>query len=90
MAKVKFTTALKRFFPELEPMEVNGDTIQKVLEQVEDEVPGIKNYVLDEKGALRRHVNIFLKDKMIRDRARLSDKVGSSDEILIYQALSGG
>lgn len=90
MTKIKFTSALCRFFPNLKEMEVEGTTVNEVLKRVEQEVPGVSDYLLEEDGSLRKHVNIFLKEDMITDRKQLSDQVKDSDEILIYQALSGG
>lgn len=90
MAKVKFTAALTRFFPGLRELEVEGGTVQQVLEHVNSEVPGVINYLLEEDGSLRKHVNIFVKDELIKDRNTLSDEVHSNDEMFIYQALSGG
>ena len=90
MPKVNFTSALKRFFPDLSELSVEGSSVSQVLVQVEKKFPGISNYLLEEDGSLRKHVNVFVKDDLIRDRISLSDKVGESDNVLIYQALSGG
>jgi len=90
MAKVKFTAALTRFFPGLKEVEVQGNTVQEVLDKVNREAPGVIHYLLEEDGSLRQHVNIFVKDELIADRVHLSDQVRDSDEVLIYQALSGG
>jgi len=90
MAKVNFTKALKRFFPQLEPFEVSGNTLVEILNQVETHYPGMKNYLLDNSGALREHVNIFIGEEKIKDLHLLSDKVKEDDEIFILQALSGG
>ena len=90
MAKVKFTSALSRFFPGLSDMQVQGNTVSEVLHQISTEVPGIDSYLLEEDGSLRKHVNIFIKEDLIQDRQALSDPVHPGDEVLIYQALSGG
>lgn len=90
MAKVKFTQALTRFFPEISDMEVEGSTIWEVVQKIEKELPGISSYILEEDGRLRKHVNIFLEDDMIEDTVHLSDHVSDNQEVLIYQALSGG
>lgn len=90
MAKVRFTSALKRFFPGLDEVESRGSTVKEVIEEVEQKFPGISDYILTEDGSLRKHVNIFLNEDLIHDRERLSDKVESENEVLIYQALSGG
>lgn len=90
MAKVKFTAALTRFFPGLREIEVDGITVQEVVSKIDEEVPGIIRYLLEEDGSLRKHVNIFVRGELISDRHHLSDPVYKNDEILIYQALSGG
>ena len=90
MAKVKFTSALKRFFPSLQEIEIEGSSVNEVLEGVNNKYPGMNNYILEEDGSLRKHVNIFLGDELILDRICLSDQVKSQDKILIFQALSGG
>lgn len=90
MAKVRFTPNLKRFFPALQPMEVEAATVAELLQAVEDRFPGLRAYLVDEQGSLRMHVNVFVGQELIHDRLRLSDPVGPQDEVYILQALSGG
>ena len=90
MALVKFTSALNRFFPELRELELSGNTVKQIIEAANSEVPGLKPYLIDDDGSLRKHVNIFIKENLIHDRIKLSDVIEKNDEILIYQALSGG
>ena len=52
--------------------------------------PRLGGYVLDDQGALRRHVAIYVTGQPISDRARLTDAVAQDDEIYVFQALSGG
>jgi len=90
MANIKFTNALKRFYPDLKPLEMEAETIDQVVHNINELYPGIKSYIVDDQGHLRKHVNIFLDGKMIDDRATLSDAVNTQSEIYIMQALSGG
>ncbi|MEQ9443397.1 MAG: MoaD/ThiS family protein [Cyclobacteriaceae bacterium] len=90
MPKVKFTTALKRFYPNLQDTVVAGQTVSELLEQINKTYPGIRNYLVEEDGSLRKHVNIFVDEALIHDRNCLTDAVTLNDEVLIYQALSGG
>lgn len=69
---------------------VGGGTVRQVLDAYFEVNPGVRGYVLDEQGALRKHVVIFLNQESIRDRATLSDPVGAEDDIFVIQALSGG
>ena len=90
MAKINFTSALKRFYPTLGPVEVVGNTIAEILTLLDKKHEGLTDFLVDEQGALRQHINIFIGDKMLTDRDKLTDRVEESDEILIFQALSGG
>lgn len=91
MAKVKFTSALKPFFPTLQDLDLKGTaTIRELLHEVESQYPGISTYLTDETGSLRQHVNIFVQGDLIKDRNALSDAINNSDEVIIFQALSGG
>lgn len=92
MATVHLTRHLYSFFPDLEGREirVEASTVADVVNDLEKLAPGIRYYICDEIGRLRRHVNIFVGLQMIRDRRALSDAVGTDDQVHILQALSGG
>ncbi|MBT33874.1 MAG: molybdenum cofactor biosynthesis protein MoaD [Thalassobius sp.] len=90
MAIVRFTSALRRFFPDLKDTEFEGATVKETLNNIEKSYPGILSYLLDDNGALRKHVNIYLQNELIEDRQHFYDQVKEDDEIIIFQALSGG
>lgn len=90
MPIVNFTSALKRFYPDLHPLSIEGKTVAEILHRLDDVYPNMSDYLIDEHGALRHHINIFIGDRMIDDRDNLSDEIASDEEILIFQALSGG
>lgn len=90
MATVRFTSHLKRFFDDLDETEIDGGSVAEILEKLETLHPGILDYICDESGALRKHVNIFVGQQLIADRTRLSDPVETSDQLYVMQALSGG
>jgi molybdopterin converting factor small subunit len=90
MPQVQFTYALKRFYPTLQKMKVEGTTVREVVQALEKNHPGLPAYLIEENGALRKHVNIFVNNQMIKDRNSLKDKVAENDEIYVMQALSGG
>ena len=90
MPIVKFTYALKRFFPGLKETKVHAQTVDEVIRELEKIFPGIKNYIIDDQGALRKHVNIFIGTESVSDKLHLSDPVSDQQEIHIFQALSGG
>ena len=90
MPHVRFTAALQRFYPKLQATELTGQTVAELLHALETQYPGLTDYLVDERGRLRQHINIYIGEQLIRDRNTLLDPVGEHDEILIFQALSGG
>ncbi len=92
MAKVELTRHLYTFFPDLEGRDVlvEASTVADVVREMDKVAPGFAFYVCDERGRLRRHVNIFVEDERIADRQRLTDRVEPNSRVFIMQALSGG
>lgn len=90
MAHVSFTRHLQRFFPTLEAVEVPASTVRELVEALERRHPGLASYLTDDAGRLRRHVNIFVGDEPIGDRAGLGDALSPDARVFIVQALSGG
>ena len=89
MARVSFTDNLQKHLP-CPPVAVEGRTVRAVMEAVFAENPPLKSYVVDDQGRLRKHVNIFVNDRIVEDRTKLSDPVADNDEVFVFQALSGG
>jgi molybdopterin converting factor small subunit len=89
MPRVVFTANLQRHVraPEIT---VEGSTVQTVLEAVFVGNPTLRGYVLDDQGALRKHMSVFVDGQQIRDRRTLTDPVGPDAEVYVLQALSGG
>jgi hypothetical protein len=91
MVRVKVTRHLQRYFPDLSSIEeVEGATVADVVAALNRSFPGIASYILDDQGALRQHVNIFLGADLVRDRQFLGDPVPDGAQLFIFQALSGG
>src|SRR5437899_9692409 len=89
VATVSFTSALQRFHP-APSSRVEAATVGEALGAVFAGRPTLRGYVLDDQGAVRRHVAIYVNGRPVSDRVRLSDPVGVRDQIYVLQALSGG
>jgi len=90
MPLVRFTPHLRRFFPDLDDVEVEGETVAEVVRALEALHPGLAAYLVDEHGALRPHVNVFVGERAIRDRRALGDALTPTTQLFVLQALSGG
>jgi hypothetical protein len=71
-------------------IEVEAPTVQAALELIFDTEPKLRGYILDDRGAVRQHVMIFVNDRLLGDREQQSDSVDAKTEIHVLQALSGG
>jgi len=89
MPSVSFTQNIQRHV-QCPTVEVAGTTVRDVLDAVFQGNQRARGYVLDEQGAVRRHVVVFVNGKPIRDREHLSDAVPPDAEVYVMQALSGG
>lgn len=89
MPKVAFTPNIQRHVA-CPDTHAPGSTVREVLDAVFTGNPRARGYVLDDQGALRRHMTIFVDGRQITDRDRLSDAVTAQSSVYVFQALSGG
>lgn len=89
MATVHVTPNLQRYVV-AETASVDGITVAEVLQAYFRQCPALRGYVLEDTGALRRHMTIFVDGVIVKDRQALSDPVSGESEVFIMQALSGG
>jgi molybdopterin synthase sulfur carrier subunit len=89
MVRVHFTSNLRRHV-DCPSAEAEGQTVREVLDHVFAVHDRLGEYVLDDQGALRKHMSILVDGQRVRDRDRLTDPVGPNSEIWVMQALSGG
>ncbi len=68
-------------------VEVAGETVGELLDDLDRRYPGIRFRMVNERGAMRPHMRIFVNKEMVET---FDQAVGSNDEVVIIQALSGG
>lgn len=89
MVKVEFAASLRRHV-ECAPQCVAPDSLRAVLDAALAAAPGLRHYVLDDQGHIRKHVAVFINKTMVMDRQTLSQPLASGDSVLVIQALTGG
>jgi len=89
MITVTFTDNIQRHIA-CPPDAVTGSTVGEVLNKVFERNERAQGYVLDDRGALRKHMVVFVNGLPIRDRKGLSDLVPEGADVYVMQALSGG
>ncbi|MEO8803258.1 MAG: MoaD/ThiS family protein [Rudaea sp.] len=97
MARVVLASALARWLPASVGMlardvalDVPGAHLGEVLEGVFERFPNLRGYVLDEHGAVRHHVALFVDGTAITDKRNPNQTLGERAEVYVMQALSGG
>jgi hypothetical protein len=71
-------------------VDVDGATVAAALGDVFRRQPELRGYLLDDQGQVRQHVMIFVDDRPLADRQRLSDPLRPDSQVFVMQALSGG
>ena len=89
-AKVRIPTPLRKLTNDEELVEVNGATIGDAINELQTRYPGIKERLLDESGAVRRFVNVYVNEEDIRFLENQQTKLKDGDEISIIPAIAGG
>ena len=89
MPRISFTANVQRHLS-CPDAQVEGRTVGEALSNVFASNPKARSYFLDDQGALRTHVVVFVDGAAVRDRVKLSDVVEADSEIYVMQALSGG
>lgn len=67
-------------------LELPGETVREVLSALEREHPAIAGWILDERTAIREHVNVFVNGEKSREETVL----GVDDRIHVIPSISGG
>jgi len=89
MPTVEFAPALTRHVP-CPRQEVGEGSLGQVLDSAFRAAPALRSYVVDEQGAVRKHVAVFVNGEQIPDRGNLARPLARADRVHVIQALTGG
>ena len=89
---VRIPTYLASFAGGRDLLAIEGSpaTVSEALAMLWKDYPGLRDRIVDEQGAVRQHINIFVGDEAIRFADGLSTKIPTDAEVLIVPAVSGG
>lgn len=69
---------------------VEASTVREAITAVDEAYPGIAFRVLDDKGALRRFVNVFVADEDVRFLQGLDTVLDAGVTVSLVPAVAGG
>jgi molybdopterin synthase sulfur carrier subunit len=88
--RVKIPTQLRTLTDGADEVAVDGATVAEVIEHLEAAHPGMRERLLDDSGALRRFVNVYLEDEDVRFLDGITTPVPDGARLSIIPAVAGG
>ncbi len=85
--KVHIPTPLRSYTGGVADVDASGATLADLLADLDRQFPGMRFRMVDEQGALRTHMKIFVNKESVRD---LQTEIAATDLVVLMQALSGG
>ena len=89
-ASIRIPTILRTYTGGASEVTADGSTLAQLLESLESSHPGIRARVLDDTGALRRFVNIYVAEEDVRFAQGLDTATPDGAQISIIPAVAGG
>ena len=90
MITVRVPTPLRPMTGGKSEVEVEGSTIAQLIENLGSVHPGLKERLYDEKGEVRRFINIYVNEEDIRFLTGKDTPLKDGDEVSIIPAIAGG
>jgi molybdopterin synthase sulfur carrier subunit len=83
---VRLRQPLRRLAGDRAEHPLPGTTVVEVLRELERRNPALAGWVLDERGRLRRHINVFVNGELCDE----DTVVAEGDRLDVLPAISGG
>ena len=87
---VRIPAPLRRITGNQDKVDVEGETLGDILVELETRFPGIQERVVDESGALRHFVNVYVNGEDVQFLQGLETAIKTGDEVSIVPAVAGG
>jgi molybdopterin converting factor small subunit len=87
---VVVSSPLRDFCGGAEEIRVCADDLRGVLGELERSEPRLHRAICDETGRVRRHVNLFVNELHMSERAGLDTALAPGDVVTVLPAVSGG
>lgn len=87
---VYIPTPFRRATGNRDRVEGKAGSVAALLDELEQSYEGLRGLVRDERGALHRHVNIYVNSEGIETLQGLDTTLRDGDEVALIPALAGG
>ena len=87
---VRIPTILRTYTNGESEVSADGGTLAEVLESLDTSSPGIKGRILDDQGAIRRFVNVYVGNDDVRFLQALDTRTPTGTQVSVIPAVAGG
>jgi sulfur-carrier protein len=87
---VRIPTILRTYTNGESEVSADGGTLSEVLDSLEASYPGIKARILDDQGAIRRFVNVYVGNDDVRFLEALDTSTPEGAQVSVIPAVAGG
>ncbi|MFQ6012387.1 MAG: molybdopterin-synthase adenylyltransferase MoeB [Thermoplasmata archaeon] len=87
---VRIPTPLRQYVEDRDSLDVEGGTVQELLDGLIERYRPLKRYLLGDDGKLRNFVNVYVNDQDIRYLEREATSVAKGDTVIIVPSVAGG
>jgi sulfur-carrier protein len=87
---VRIPTPLRSLTKGSAEVQVKGDTVDDVVHDLDRQFPGLRDRLMDEKGELRRFINLYVNEEDVRFLDGRTTILKEGDTVSIVPAIAGG
>ncbi len=90
MISVYIPTPFRSFVGNRTNVEVEGNDVAEVIQNLDSRFPGFRNLCYDSKGTIPTHINIYVNNTEISALDGQQTKLATGDQVAVIPALAGG
>ena len=90
MPIVRFPAVMKYYVDNQSEVTVPGSTILELLENLLAQYPSLQPHLINKKGELHRHFNIFVNGTHIRELNGMETRLNEADKVIMMASAAGG
>ncbi len=90
MPSVRIPTPLRKLTAEKDEVNISAENISALIEELENQYPGLKARLCDESGEVRRFINLYVNNEDIRFLNGKETALNADDVVSIIPAIAGG
>ena len=90
MAKIRIPTPLRKLTNDAEIVSSDAGSLKDAIDGLDGQYPGIRERLCDERGEIRRFVNIYVNGEDVRFLDNVNTRLGPNDDVSIVPAVAGG